>query len=95
MSSKTDFMGWLRPFLPMIIVLPLTVVVVLFVRGSGAEGIGPGLRYENIATDIESWGVFFSVFGMIYAFLTGLLLIEELRRYETLSEKLELELNKF
>ena len=85
MSIKRKYLQWLKSFLPLLLLLPLTVVLVLIRREY--------FDYENIMADIEALGVFYSVFGMIYAILTGLLLLEELRRLELLTEKLDLELN--
>jgi len=48
---------------------------------------------EAIKTDIETWGVFFTVFGIIYAILVGFLLIEVLRRFSSLSSTIQEELN--
>jgi len=46
-----------------------------------------------MAKDIETWGVFFSVFGIIFAIIAGLILVEGLRGYGSLSGITELELN--
>ncbi len=52
-----------------------------------------GFAYEGIDTDLSAWGVFFSVFGVIYAIIAGFLLVEVLQRFASLSATLEEELN--
>lgn len=49
--------------------------------------------YAGIENDLSAWGVFFTVFGVLYAILLGFLLIDVLNRYGSLSETIELEIN--
>lgn len=49
--------------------------------------------YDNQADDLSSWGVYYSVFGVIYAIIAGFLLVEVLQRFGNLSTVIEEELN--
>jgi hypothetical protein len=53
----------------------------------------PHFHYDGIVEDISAWGSFFSVFGVVYAIVTGFLLITVLNRYTTLNQTIEEELN--
>ena len=48
---------------------------------------------EEIQVDLEIWGVFFTVFGLIYAIIVGLLLVDSLNRFYILSSTFHDELN--
>lgn len=50
-------------------------------------------QYEGITADLSAWGVFFSVFGVLYAIVAGFLVIEVLQRFTALQGILEEELN--
>ena len=43
--------------------------------------------------DNQIWEIFFNVFGMLYAVIAGLILVEEFKRFGDLHEDVELELN--
>lgn len=49
--------------------------------------------YAAYASDVGSWGVFFTVFGVLYAIMLGFLLVEALNKYNDLSATLDQELN--
>ena len=51
------------------------------------------LKYPDISTDIGSWGVFYSVFGVLYAIIIGFILISELDKFDSLSEAIDTEVN--
>ncbi len=51
------------------------------------------IHYEGIVEDISAWGVFFTVFGVVYAIVAGFLLVTVLTRYGALSQTIEDELN--
>jgi hypothetical protein len=38
-------------------------------------------QYEGIIADVGVWGVFYTLYGVLYAIISGLILVEELRRY--------------
>lgn len=48
---------------------------------------------EIIRVDPEVWDIFFTVFGLIYAIMIGLLLVDSLTRFSTLSSTIQDELN--
>lgn len=48
---------------------------------------------EAIKVDPELWGIFFTVFGIVYAILVGFLLLECLNRFNTISTTIQDELN--
>jgi len=51
------------------------------------------LKYTNITIDIGSWGVFYTVFGVLYAIIVGFILISELDKFDSLSEAIDTEIN--
>lgn len=51
------------------------------------------VQYKEIYDDVAAWGVFFSVFGIVYAIIAGFLLVTVLSRYSNLNQTLEDELN--
>ena len=51
------------------------------------------VQYTGIVEDLSSWNSFFNVFGVVYAIVTGFLLVTVLNRYSALSQTLEDELN--
>jgi len=51
------------------------------------------VQYKRIYDDVAAWGVFFSVFGIVYAIIAGFLLVTVLSRYSNLNQTLEDELN--
>jgi hypothetical protein len=53
----------------------------------------PSLAYDNIMTDVSSWGSFFTVMGVVYAIIVGFLLATVLTRYSYLTQSIEGELN--
>ena len=55
--------------------------------------IKPYVQYEGIFEDLAIWGIFFSVFGIVYAIVAGFLLVTVLTKYSDLSQTIENELN--
>ena len=51
------------------------------------------IHYEGIVEDVSAWGVFFTVFGVVYAIVARFLLVSVLTRYGALSQTIEDELN--
>ena len=49
--------------------------------------------YQNINIDLESWGVFYSTYGILYAIIIGFILIGALGRYEQLKLAVDSEIN--
>ena len=63
----------------------IAVLITLIVNNSGAT--------QNVSGGNAPWEEFYSVFGMIYAIVSGFLLVEVLNRFNKLSEVVEAELN--
>ncbi len=51
------------------------------------------LSYKGMTADIETWGVFFSAFGTLYAIIIGFVLLESLNRYSQLAQTIDEEVN--
>lgn len=51
------------------------------------------VQYKGIVEDLSSWSSFFNVFGVIYAIVTGFILVTVLNRYSALNQTIEDELN--
>ena len=51
------------------------------------------LFYQNIALDIDAWGVFYSAFGILYAIMIGFILIGALDKYEQLKLTVDSEIS--
>ena len=71
--------------LPVLISTVIALVFMIIVRNFFPS--------EVIKTQIETWGIFFAVFGIIYAIIVGFLLVEVLRRYYNMKATIERELN--
>lgn len=71
--------------LPILISTVIALVFMIIVRNFFPS--------EVIKTQIETWGIFFAVFGIIYAIIVGFLLVEVLRRYYNMKATIERELN--
>ena len=69
----------------LIINLLAGIVVTFFVRKY--------LFYENISVDISSWGVYFTVYGVLYAIIIGFILISELEKFAQLKLAVDSEVN--
>lgn len=55
--------------------------------------VRPLVRDSVTPVDIEAWGIFFAVVGVVYAVIAGFLLAQLLTRYHQLSSRLHEELN--
>ena len=62
-------------------------------RPAGGAGQAAPLDLELGPGDLSVWEVFFSVFGLIYAIIVGLLIVEAHRRQRDLSSVVQAELN--
>lgn len=51
------------------------------------------LFHGPLLQDVEAWGVFFSVFGILYAIIIGFILIQALERFKLLNQTIDLEIN--
>jgi len=51
------------------------------------------MKYGNIAIDIGAWGVFYTVFGVLYAIIIGFILISELDKFDNLKRAIDTEVN--
>ena len=49
--------------------------------------------YQNIEIDLDSWGVFYATYGILYAIIIGFILIGALGRYEQLKLAVDSEIN--
>ena len=49
--------------------------------------------YQNIDIDLDSWGVYYGTYGILYAILIGFILIGTLGRYEDLKLAVDSEIN--
>ena len=65
----------------------------LFFGGIALLLVNKYLIYPIISVDIGSWGVFYSVFGVLYAIIIGFILISELDKFDSLSEAIDTEVN--
>lgn len=57
------------------------------------EYIIPEAKLEGLVTSSGAWEVFFSVFGIVYAIIISMLIVEALGRFNNLSSVIEQELN--
>ena len=60
------------------IIINLIVIVVITLT------IRHNLFYQNIDIDLDSWGVFYGTYGILYAIIIGFILVGALGRYEQL-----------
>ena len=51
------------------------------------------LFYQNIDIDLDSWGVFYGTYGILYAIIIGFILVGALGRYEQLKLAVDSEIN--
>ena len=65
--------------------LVLGILVLLLVRRY--------MKYGNITIDIGSWGVFYTVFGVLYAIIIGFILISTLDKFDNLKRSIDSEIN--
>ena len=82
---QNSFSKWILSYKYRFLLIPLSIILLIISRYY--------LNYEGRDHDNMIWEVFFNVFGMIYAVIAGLILVEEFKRYGDLHEDLELELN--
>ena len=82
--SATWSMMW-RPFAKMAMSAAVAMIMVLTLRA-----VPWGYSWE---VDAETWGIFFTVVGVIYAIVVGFLIVDLLSRYHTLGTQIHAELN--
>jgi len=75
----------LSTLLPLLGSTTVAVVATVLISNGGIT--------ENVSGSKAPWEEFYSVFGMIYAIVSGFLLVEVLNRFNNLSEVVESELN--
>lgn len=75
----------LRTLLPLLGSTTAAITATMMISNSGIT--------ENVSGGNAPWEEFYSVFGMIYAIVSGFLLVEVLNRFNKLSEVVESELN--
>jgi ABC-type multidrug transport system fused ATPase/permease subunit len=71
----------------------LPIVVSTLAAMSIAFWLNVGNHTASVSRGLAPWEEFYSVFGMIYAIVSGFLLVEVLNRFNKLSEVVEAELN--
>ena len=72
-------------FLQLIANLVIGILVLLFIKRY--------MLYANIAIDIGAWGVFYTVFGVLYAIIIGFILISTLDKFNNLKRSIDSEVN--
>ena len=72
-------------FLQLIANLVLGFLVLLLVRKF--------LFYTNVTIDLGAWGVFYTVFGVLYAIIIGFILISTLDKFDNLKRSIDSEVN--
>ena len=72
-------------FLQLIANLVIGILVLLFVKRY--------MMYGNITIDIGAWGVFYTVFGVLYAIIIGFILISTLDKFDNLKRSIDSEVN--
>ena len=72
-------------FLQLIANLVLGIIVLLLVERY--------MKYANIEIDIGAWGVFYTVFGVLYAIIIGFILIATLDKFDNLKRSIDSEIN--
>jgi len=85
LNRKRKMIMIFKVTLPILISTVIALVFMIIVRNFFPS--------EVIKTQIETWGIFFAVFGIIYAIIVGFLLVEVLRRYYNMKATIERELN--
>ena len=71
----------------------LPILVSTLAAMSVAFWLNVGNHTASVSRGLAPWEEFYSVFGMIYAIVSGFLLVEVLNRFNKLSEVVEAELN--
>ena len=71
----------------------LPIIVSTLAAMSIAFWLNVGNHTASVSRGLAPWEEFYSVFGMIYAIVSGFLLVEVLNRFNKLSEVVEAELN--
>ena len=71
----------------------LPIIVSTLAAMSIAFWLNVGDHTASVSRGLAPWEEFYSVFGMIYAIVSGFLLVEVLNRFNKLSEVVEAELN--
>ena len=71
----------------------LPIIVTTLAAMSIALWLNVGDYTASVSKGLAPWEEFYSVFGMIYAIVSGFLLVEVLNRFNKLSEVVEAELN--
>ena len=71
----------------------LPIIVSTLAEMSIALWLNVGDYTASVSKGLAPWEEFYSVFGMIYAIVSGFLLVEVLNRFNKLSEVVEAELN--
>ena len=72
-------------FLQLVANLVIGILVLLLVRRY--------MKYANMTIDIGAWGVFYTVFGVLYAIIIGFILISALEKFEQLKMAVDSEVN--
>ena len=72
-------------FLQLIANLVIGILVLLLVKRY--------MNYANIEIDIGAWGVFYTVFGVLYAIIIGFILISTLDKFNNLKRSIDSEVN--
>ena len=72
-------------FLQLIANLVIGILVLLFIKRY--------MIYGNITIDIGSWGVFYTVFGVLYAIIIGFIMISTLEKFDQLKLAIDSEVN--
>ena len=72
-------------YLQLIANLVIGILVLLFVKRY--------MIYGNITIDIGAWGVFYTVFGVLYAIIIGFILISTLDKFDNLKRSIDSEIN--
>ena len=68
-----------------IITVLLTTIILILIRNY--------FSYRFIFEDVASWSTFYTVFGVLYAVITGFLIIESLSKYNKLQDIIQEEIN--
>ena len=73
----------------LIIQIIITLVVIVLITLTTRHY----MFYQNIDIDLDSWGVYYGTYGILYAILIGFILIGALGRYEELKLAVDSEIN--
>ena len=75
----------IKTYLKILVTVSVVLVATYFAREE--------LAYRGIENDLSSWGVFFSVFGVVYAIIAGFLLVEVLQKFGNVTSSMDEEVN--